>query len=243
MEKIEIDSIQPLLKGAKPIGYGTTAYCFLLPDNTTLKLYKNNYNSRSLLSFKNFESNLERIAEISNDTYIGPQKLIKKDGKIVGYIYPYIHAKALKYKFPNMKLSEVFKSYDKLLIDTKKISDAKLTLFDLHDKNILFKDKYYIIDLDRSDFHLDDADFIYECNMKRLFYVLLYKIYGLDPWYIITFGDYYFNKFINNIDATDINQIYKFMEIISSNCNDPDPSLEKIRRKAPCGKIYNDHYK
>ena len=61
MNIIEVDDYHKLLRGALPIGVGTTAYCFLMPDKNVFKLFKKIYRESTLFQTNNM---LQRLYDI-----------------------------------------------------------------------------------------------------------------------------------------------------------------------------------
>lgn len=189
MKTTEIKSILPYLIGSIPIGIGTTAICFLMPNGKVLKLYMNTYLKRELFYYHDMRKHLEFLNSISNDSYIGPEELLMKNNEVIGYIYTYINALELKRLRNNIKLNDVVKGYEKLYNDTLKISNNKFRLKDLHQKNILFNGNYYIIDLDKG--FLDDRDNneIFNSNIIDINNIILNAIFDLKFFEHLSFYD------------------------------------------------------
>ena len=206
MKKTAINSIYPYLKGSYPIGIGNTAICFLMKDGNVLKVFLNTYDKYILFnSFNNVIEHFEKINSIKNDTYIAPEELLIKDGYCVGYIYPYQKAKTLKKMKLNTKIDSLINSYDKLLEDTIDISNKKLSIFDISDRNILFNTNFKIIDLDHFEFFKNKSEEeILKNNMIKINKTIIYSLFDKNrmfntmDFYNIHLKEMYKENVINN---------------------------------------------
>lgn len=232
MDKIYVNSIKELIKYPIPIGVGTTARCYMAKDGNVIKKYKNNYDSIKLLNQPNFIENLEGINSISNEYIIGPKKLLYIDNKMSGYIYEYVKSNDICKINSSTKLSTLFKNFEIVLDNIKRISDENFLLQDIHGKNILFyKDIYYFIDLDRGYFtSAFDKDELYILNSRSVLNTVIDSIYKLKPWqdadYIgVDVNSYLYSKYI------DIEVIKKLCDDYKNYCKEDDPTLKTIKKK------------
>lgn len=189
MKITEIKSILPYLVGAIPIGIGTTAICFLMPNGKVLKLYRNTYLKRELFYYNDMKQHLNFLNSISNDSYIGPEELLMKNDEVIGYIYTYINALELKRLRNNIKLNDIVKGYEKLYSDTISISNNKFRLKDLHQKNILFNGNYYVIDLDKGKLDERDSNEVFDSNIADINNVIINAIFDLKFFEYLAFYD------------------------------------------------------
>ena len=184
MKITEIKNLSKYLIGSIPIGVGTSAICFLMPNEKVLKIY---YSS----SLKNYiTSNIEMFYKIGNETYIAPEELLLKDGLCIAQIYEYIPSTTLHNISCGYKMNDIISAYEKLIIDTKAISEKSFVLRDLHDKNILFNGKFNIIDLDRG--RIDERGTytnIFKYNMRTVNEVILYSLLKVKCYEILEFND------------------------------------------------------
>ena len=242
MKIIEVDKLLPYVKNSYPIGMGMTAICFKKSDNKVLKIFKKNEFSSHLIKEPNFLDKMIKIGNLTNDTFVGPDTILTYEGCVVGYLYPYVDAPLLAELSSKTKLKELFLNYDKLLIDTKKISDDGLRLFDLHCKNILFDDKFHIIDLDKSNFY-DDKDFNYSLNMSELFKNIIYQIYNTKQDELPRFLNKDVELFLKKVDPCDLESINMFINYFSNLCDLNDPTVGDIKHKIKVKNEYNSYYK
>lgn len=242
MEIVEIKNIRDYLIDSIFIGKGTTAYCFLRRDNNVVKVYRKNSFTKELFSKVDMLQRLKDISDIQNDTYVGPETILVKDGNVVGYIFPYVPANTLKSLSTRTTLFDLYKNIDSLLSDTKDISDKGFRLYDVHEKNILFDGEYYVIDLDKGRF-LDDTKGLYRYNMNSIRNTIVGQIFNVDPWEILKFHDddlYYFDRQNNWMTEEGI---YDYFSMLAEKSGIPNPSIKQLRRKIDYSKVHNDYYK
>lgn len=234
MKITEVNNIYKYLIGAVPIGFGTTAICFLMKNNKVLKLYYS-------ISLKNIMmSKLEILDEIGNDSYVTPEEVLIKDNLCIGQIYPYIHAKTLN-KINNNTISELLLNYDKLKKDTKYISDRQFLLGDLHRKNMLFNGFYYVIDLDKG--YTEERykeDTIYSLNMRKINETILYSIFGIKSDRVIDFLNEDIRKSYSN-SLSNLDDFPKLLELLSNYSDSED--VKVISKKISYSTSINTYYK
>ena len=234
MKITEVNNIYKYLIGAVPIGFGTTAVCFLMRNNKVLKLYYS-------ISLKNIMmSKLEILDEIGNDSYVTPEEVLIKDNLCIGQIYPYIHAKTLN-KINNNTISELLLNYDKLKKDTKYISDRQFLLVALHRKNMLFNGFYYVIDLDKG--YTEERykeDTIYSLNMRKINETILYSIFGIKSDRVIDFLNEDIRKSYSN-SLSNLDDFPKLLELLSNYSDSED--VKVISKKISYSTSINTYYK
>ena len=236
MEIIEIKSILPHLIGAIPIGFGTTAVCYLKPNNEVLKIFYNSANTRKLFSSYDMLEHLKFLSTLTCSSYDGPTKILLKNGKVIGYIYPYIYMQTLS-KLPNYtSLANITNGYGKLLSDVKKMSNTNFRLFDVHHKNILFGKNYKLIDIDKGyqDLNSNIEDiFIY--NMRQINKTIIEEIFKLKIDEHLLFEDETIRKYYLNTLYEDPYQIYDLLGKLFYNCD----SIKDVQNKVKI-KIYKE---
>lgn len=192
MKVTNIDSIIPYLKGSRFIGVGCTAMCFLMKNGKVIKLYIETYDKKDLFNYvKNPIEHFSKISDLKNDTYMVPEELLVKDGKLVGYLYDYVNGKTLRRY--NYNLQSLINSYDKLMDDTYSISEKGFDLHDMHDKNILLDDRFKIIDLDQGEFKDIDSDKLFVSNMGDINKTIIYNLFNVRSLDKISFKNRDFN--------------------------------------------------
>lgn len=207
MKKTEITSILPYLKGAIPIGVGTTAICFLMPNKNVLKLYIELEGKINLFKYFDMNRHIEELNMICNDTYIGPQEVLIKNNQVVGYIYPYVYARVLKRLSDKVEEEDILKGYKKLYTDTYLISKQNFKLFDLHLKNMLYNGNYYVIDLDKG--KIENQDNIFHYNIKEINKKIINSIFDLGMFDYVEFFDDDLEELFNQFD-----NYFAFKELI-----------------------------
>lgn len=245
MKFTEIKSISTYLKNSRLIGVGTTAVCFLMENGNVLKLYLNTYNKRKLFYVNDMTEHLSLLNSISNDSYIGPQEVLIKNGECIGYIYPYVYSKTLSSIDRNKSIYDITKSFDKLIEDTKKVSYKSFRLGDLHDKNILFNYTYSVIDLDKGyiEDRLDIQD-IQSANMKNIIKTIIYAIFKVKCFDEISF----FDDKISDIYFSTIyyypEKLGEFLEAIASIYEIKNPTISNFlkNKKYILKSEYNTYY-
>ena len=245
MRFTEIKSISTYLTNSRLIGVGTTAVCFLMKNGNVLKLYLNTYNKRRLFYVNDMTEHLILLNSISNDSYIGPEEVLIKNGECIGYIYPYVHSKTLSSIDRNKSIYDVTKSFDKLIEDTKKVSNQSFRLGDLHDKNILFNHTYSIIDLDKG-FIEDrlDIENIHSANMKNIIKTIIYAIFKVKCVDEISFFDDKISEMYFSTIYYYPEKLGEFLETIASIYEIKNPTMGNLlkNKRYILKSEYNTYY-
>ena len=229
MKTTEIKSILTYLVGAIPIGIGTTAICFLMPNGKVLKLYMNTYLKRELFYYHDMRKHLEFLNNISNESYIGPEELLIKNDEVIGYIYTYINGLELKRLKNNIRLNDIVKGYENLYNDTLKISNNKFRLNDLHQKNILFNGNYYVIDLDKGYVDNKDNKKIFDINITNINNNIINSIFDLNFFEHLSFYDDDLDKLFYSSLYENHEDFYELLEKLFYNGITKKDVKEKIR--------------
>lgn len=232
------------LAGARIIGIGSTAICFLLTDGRVLKLYYNIYIKGLIFNNCDIVSHFLDINSISNDTYIGPDEILINKDSVIGYIYPYVDAKTLYYSRYFISLNEIINKYPKLYEDTKKISQKNFILRDVHDKNILVKSIFYIIDLDYGYINedLSKKDIFYD-NMKKINKIIIYSLFNVNDDELIDFKDDTINDLWHNSIYLHPESFLELLEKLQEQCYPKKTSILNLRKSVPYNKSYNSYYR
>lgn len=242
MEYLNITDID--IRNKKIIGTGTTARCYKLKDGSVLKLFKHNYRAFCLLDKELFKNDLNHFKNITNDTFIGPNKVVlDKNNKINGYIYPYVNGKSFDKLSNNEHFLEVYKNYKQVLIDICKISDEKFSLFDVHPGNIIYDGNIHIIDLDKGFFDNDSSiDFIYKNNCYDVFRSTFGRIYHKKVYEELEFKDKKIDSLYREICTTSIDDINMFLDYIKFYCGNNNPTIGDIKDKVKVKKIVHEFF-
>lgn len=225
MKKTAIMSILPYLKDSKIIGMGSTSICFLIKGNKVLKLYMDTANKKKLFnSKKDIISHFDRLSEVNNDTYIAPDELLIKDNKCIAYIYRYKNAHSFKTLKRSTTLDRITQAYDKLVEDTYKISEKKLVLNDIHDKNILFSYMFYVIDLDYGYFvDSKNTDDLANFNLIKMNDVIIHSLFKQRYNKVIEF----YNNDLNDLYKDSTKSDYKKFKIFLQELQKYDDSINR----------------
>lgn len=126
-------------------GKGSNATCYLLEENKVLKIYHDNLSEYNKVHSMNFEP----LLNIKNNTFIFPEKLfVNKDGVVLGYISPFIEGETLLDNSNDIKLYDFINGLDEAYKDISKISKEGVFTCEMGPRNIIFNNKFYIIDTD-----------------------------------------------------------------------------------------------
>ena len=231
MEIIECKSIIPYMLTAFPIGSGNTARCYKLKDGSVLKLFKRDVT----INEEKFREKVFKLSKIKTETYLCPEKILYRKGKLIGYFYaPYINAPVLADISLNTKLSEIFKNYKKLYTDTKTLSNNYFKIGDVHSNNILFDGSFHIIDLDKG--HFDEkfsaADLLHY-NLNDILRTIVRTVYRTDYGEDVFLDDFMFQSYANILRKDKYENIDILLNRIRERCNDSDPTLKKIKKYIP----------
>ena len=78
MESLVVDSVKELKSGARFVGIGSTAICYKTSSDRVLKQFRKTYRAHNLINRKeNREEHFEYLSGLTNDTYVGPDILVK----------------------------------------------------------------------------------------------------------------------------------------------------------------------
>lgn len=235
-------NLMTYLLGSKPIGIGTTAICFLMPNGKVLKLYHNKQFKKEF-SQDNFINHFETLNKITNDTYIGPEELLIKEN-CLGYIYPYIVAQTLHKSISNLNSNYILEKYPKLVEDTKKISDENFLLNDLHDRNILISSTINVIDLDRGKINNRlSKEHICKYNLAKINKTFIYSIFNIKDNELIDFIDNNIQKLYSLSIGKEPTIFPELLEYMDSKYNPTQENIYQLRKKISYQKRENSYYR
>ena len=169
----------------KEIGEGSQGICYLDKNNKLIyKIYHEFFNE--CMSDYNY-NNIMQFSNIKNNTYIFPKDVIEVDDKIVGYIEPYVNSKDLSSINPlKISLDKLITNINNARIDIERISENGILTYDVM-YNILYKNKFNVIDTDEYVIKDIDSTVLFERN-KQIFDYAIYN-------FLI---DGYFEEFVNS---------------------------------------------
>lgn len=238
MEVVEFDK-KIMLSGAYPIGMGKSSICFATSKDEVFKIFRKSILGSKILSDKTFPQKIERISTLTNESFIGPQKLLKTNNEFVGYTYPFINAPTLSALDDSTTIGSLLSGYPKLMINAKKLSEQHFELRGLHSKSMLFDGEFYVIDLDHGVFKDEESiEELYDTNTNLLFTTIIKSIYDIGPIHNLVFDDKDLNLVFHHMDKKNMEDIEELKKILSYKCSTPDPTLRDIKQKVKAkGKI------
>ena len=233
MKITEVKDLSKYLIGAFPFGVGTTAICFLMPNKKVLKMYYKEEIRQTLMK------KIDLLEKSGNESFIAPEELLIKDNKCIAQIYDYVDAPTLSSIKRKYSVSDILIAYDKLVEDIKRISDNRILLADLHEKNILFDGAFYIIDLDRvkTDEKLSEER-IFMKNMGNVNEIILNSLFRLRYYEIIDFTNPDIQE-LHNSARCDQEKFKLLLNRIITDTN--DSKIRKISRKIGHEKYINSY--
>lgn len=242
MEIIEIDKTSEILKGARYIGHGTTAICFKNKNNRVIKLYRNTNNKRYLFE-RNMYEHLNLLNEITNESFLGPEIIITSHGQIIGYIYPFKKAKTLARISPLINAETLIKPTEKLIKNTDQISNHQFMLKDLHDKNMLFKEEFTVIDLDQGEKSLYSKDSIRYANRQTVLQSIMHSLFHVKYNQIMYIHSSETQKLYNQMLYEDYQKMREFFKSLKEDLNKQELKISDLRRNRLITKEYNSYYR
>lgn len=234
VDYLVVDNVKNLCVNTRYIGRGTTANCYKTKDDRVLKVFRETYRKQSLFNFiGDMESHYNKISMLNNDSYVGPQELVlSKLNKIVAYYMEYKNARTIKRFKLNIRVRDLIEPYKRLIIDTKKVSEARFRVSDLHNKNILYDGSFYMIDLDHGkfdDFH--ECSDILKYNMCDIVHVIIDAIFGASYDKDIYFVNSYLDDLYEELTRNNYELFEEFISKLEEVLNVENPTIGYLRRK------------
>lgn len=240
MEIINVDNLKEY-KGYL-IGRGTTAKCYKIDDNNVAKLFHKSFSYYLNIDDAFTMNKFETLSKIDTETYKGMDKILVKDRKIVGYIYPFVEGKVLHQVRKKLYVNDILKNYGKMIEDTKRISSLGVEINDLHDKNIIYDGSLKIIDLDRWKIRpLLDVEKINSINIRKINQEIIKIIFGAKQYETICFDDFDLMRLYYSMNSKE--DFVRFLELLKKECLDLENlKFSKIKRKVKHINKYDNYY-
>lgn len=185
---------------------------------------------------------LEFLEEMTNNTFIGPEKIIMCHNQVVGYTYPYVKASTLAKISPSTKVKNLFPAIEKLIQDADDVSKKSLDIGDLHDKNILFQNMFSIIDLDDGKKSIYDENKTIIFNRNLVLKVLINSLFKIESRQDMQIHSLEIQKLYTQIFVESYQKIYDFFESFVQTLEKPDLTIKDLRRTRLITKTYNSYY-
>ncbi len=236
MEIIEITNLKTILRGAKVIGRGKTATCFL-KNKEVIKIYRDTSKTRELFFKRDLFINIPKMASLDNSSLVLPTKMLLKSGNVIGYVMPYIPNKNIAYLDGLILIKDLLAALPYLEDNLYLLSEKHWYLGDVHRKNIIYNDTYQILDLDfgyQDD--EEDSNWLFRINRRNVFIPIIGALFGENLFNdkkseTIRFYDYYLNVAYHKlIEGTSLEQedFYDQLERKIGKC---DLQVRDLKRK------------
>ena len=125
----------------KYLNKGQTGICYLLGNNTVLKIFNDSKKTSEIDKFKYFQ-------KFNNNSFVFPFEFVQYDDIFYGYISQFVVGKRLREVFNDSNLVTMSKKSYKLEKDIDFVSSGKIIVEDLSADNILYSDEFKVIDPD-----------------------------------------------------------------------------------------------
>lgn len=193
------EHLETYLDNLKIIGMGSQGVCYYNPyDNSVYKIFHQFFDEDDDIEYHVTyeEKEILRFSDVKNNTFIWPISVIRVKDEVVGYKTLYIKAKSLYQCNPlNVNLDRLSSSIQTAKSDIDIISKERILTYDMM-YNILYNDKFYIIDHD--DYAYSDKDSLWIRKIN-------YENFGMELYYFLIDG--LFQDFVNNSKI--LSELYK----------------------------------
>lgn len=238
MEMIEYDKIQ---KKGRLIGIGTTAKCYKYDDKVIKLFFDYFYEDLNLEDKRIFEL-YSLLCDIHVDSFFTPEKIIVKDSKVVGYIYPFVRGKTLRKLRNEFTIQDILRRYDKLVKDNEELTKYGFELFDVHDKNIIVNDIFNIIDLDRGRIENIPLEQLKSINLKKINQSIIDSLFKVKYEDEIIFRKDKMNELYRQLEDPN-DMVNLLQEFLQENCEDETVKFKTLRKTISHEKRYNTYTK
>ena len=231
MNYINLENVNT--KDKKYIGSGRTARCYLLKDGSVLKIFKNNYDALSVLEKDMFNKNTDILTNMSNNTFVGPKKLVMENNFVIGYLYSYVNGKTINKINNDTKLRDIFRSYNQVINDVKDITNKSIYLRDTNYDNIIYDNcSIHIIDLDYSFFSENkNKDILLYTNSKEVFTNVVGGLFGKRYNEILSFDNQDLDNTYSKVNYNNTDSINNFVDHLAYCCRDDNPTVKTVKKK------------
>ena len=216
-------------KNYKKIGFGTEAIIYEYNKNELLKIFWGSLDEDNLKRINSFK-------EIDTDHFAFPTEEVYINSKLKGYKMNFKKGTKFNSLDYSLEIEALIEALKKLRDDIVIISDNNVSIYDLHDANILFNNSDTSINIiDTSQYGLNAPDFItaYKHNC-RVIASLIFRLLSIPLDNI---------NYINEIDKI-INIIISKKDYLENFFDNKIDSIKemKLNYKLYNRKIYNSKY-
>lgn len=226
---MEFKKLSDINKNYKKIGFGTEAIIYEYNKNELLKIFWGSLDDNNLKRINIFKG-------IHTDHFAFPTEEVYTNSKLKGYKMNFKKGSKFNSLDYSLEIRSLIKALKKLRNDIVIISDNKVSIYDLHDSNILFDNINTSINIiDTSQYGLNAPDFItaYVHNC-RVIASLLFRLLSIPTDNV---------KYINEIDNI-INIIISKKDYLENFFDNKIDNIKemKLNYKLYNRKIYNSKY-
>jgi len=165
----------------KPYMYsGSTSYIYNIGNNKYFKYFNEEYHSLRRQENRNMLNTLICLMNIKNsDSLILPIDIYVSRTKLLGYSMKKVNALPLSLINKNEEISTLVNRLLLLDKDIRYLADNHIDWDDVHNENILYKDKFYLLDFDLSLYReFISSEEIYKRIYFRIWYSILMTIFN-----------------------------------------------------------------
>lgn len=125
----------------KYLSKGQTGVCYLLDNNTVLKIFNDSMDVSKIDKFK-------YLQKFNNDSFVFPFEFVQYNNVFLGYLSEFVVGKKLRDVFYDSDLTTMSKKSYKLEKDIDFLSTGKIIIEDFSADNVIYNDEFKVIDPD-----------------------------------------------------------------------------------------------
>lgn len=216
MEIIEGKKLKYYLLGAKYIGKGRCAFCFLMKNGKVLKVYYNSQCTRDLFCLHEYKmlDLFTFLNGFNNQTFYGPEDIFMNE-QVAAYTMEYADGRLAKDLDTNLTISELNNLFTVLEEDVIEASERNLELKDIHQKNIIIGENIKIVDLDFCMMNRKPkTDRFVQFNYRKLIPVLTKALFKVSDNRDVLFYDRKLQNLFIQAIYQDYLAYYEFLEAL-----------------------------
>ncbi len=198
---------------------GRTAICYFYDNNTSIKIF---YNVEEIQ-----KSFLPELINYNNKSFAFPIDLVYIDDILIGHTMDYVEGDQLKEIPLSYKLNDLINAYKKIYKDIEKVSEDGISFRDLHCKNVIIGDNFFITDTAR--FVIDKSnDLVTLQNLEMFNRLLITKLMKINKLVINSIKDKKFSDGLITCDS--LIPFLRELQCISENVYEESATLDIVRK-------------